>query len=150
MLNSGWVEPGRQDYAAPDLVLHAAVALGADGDRARLALMTAGMREGRKIGQIAEAVAAASKATGLDAKILRAKAESPEIKAQAEASTAEYFAHQLGNSQRPAFILTDQIGNKAVFGGLVKIEPLAAAIDAMLADCAAYADHAAHHAPPPP
>src|SRR6185312_7816034 len=41
MLNSGWVEPGRQDYSAPDLVLQAAVALGADGDRARLALMAA-------------------------------------------------------------------------------------------------------------
>jgi len=37
----------------------------------------------------------------------------------------------------------------AVFSGLVRIEPLAATIDAMLADSAAYAAHAAHHGKAP-
>jgi hypothetical protein len=51
--------------------------------------------------------------------------------------------------QRPAFILTDAIGDKAVFSGLVRLEPLAATIDAMLADTASYSAHKAHHGVPP-
>ena len=55
--------------------------------------------------------------------------------------------HQI--SQRPAVLLEDAIGDKAVVSGLWRIEPLAATIDAMLADSAAYAAHAAHFGPPP-
>jgi hypothetical protein len=36
-----------------------------------------------------------------------------------------------------------------VFSGLVKIEPIAATIDAMLSDTAAYAAYAAHFGAPP-
>jgi hypothetical protein len=64
-----------------------------------------------------------------------------------DASTAEFLAHRI--SQRPAFILEDAIGDKAVFSGLVAMEPLAATIDAMLSDTAAYASHAAHQGTPP-
>jgi hypothetical protein len=46
-------------------------------------------------------------------------------------------------------VVTDAIGDKAVFSGLVRAEPIAAAIDAMLVDTAAYAAHAAHFGPPP-
>ena len=66
---------------------------------------------------------------------------------QIAASSAEFFAHQV--NQRPAFVLTDGIGDKAVFSGLVRLEPLAATLDAMLADTAAYAAHAAHFGGPP-
>jgi hypothetical protein len=57
------------------------------------------------------------------------------------------LSHQI--NQRPAFVLTDAIGDKAVFSGLVQLEPLTATLDAMLADTAAYAAHKAHHGPPP-
>ena len=79
---------------------------------------------------------------------VRARAESPEVKARVDASTAEFHAHQI--TQRPAFVLTDTIGDKAVFSGLVRAEPVASAIEAMLADTAAYAAHAAHFGTPPP
>jgi hypothetical protein len=69
------------------------------------------------------------------------------VRKRVQATTAEFLAHQI--SQRPAFVLTDAIGDKAVFSGLVRIEPLAAAIDAMLADTAAYAAHRAHYGPVP-
>jgi len=36
-----------------------------------------------------------------------------------------------------------------VFSGLVRIEPLIATVDAMLADTAAYASHKAHYGNPP-
>lgn len=148
MLHSGWVEPKRKDgYPAPNLVAEAARGLGIVGDEARLALAHGALREGMKVGDLTTSVAIAAKATGLDAKKLTAGARSKQVRLRVDQSTAEFHAHQIG--QRPAFILTDAIGDKAVFSGLVRIEPLAAAIEAMLADTAAYAAHAAHHPPPP-
>ena len=147
-LDSGWVESARQgDYRAPNHVAEAARDLGATDDTVRLALMRAAMREGKKIGDLAVAVTVAAKAGKLDAKKLRARAASAAVVARVAASTAEFSAHQL--SQRPAFIVTSAIGDKAVFSGLATAAPLAGAIDAMLADCAAYASHAAHFSPPP-
>jgi len=69
------------------------------------------------------------------------------VKARVAASTKEFFAHQI--NQRPAFVITDEIGDKAVFSGLVRLEPLAATIDAMAADTAAYAAHKTHQGVPP-
>lgn len=149
MLNSGWFEAKRAgNYQVPNLVAEAGKDFGFTGDELRLAIARAALREGRKVGDMAEAVAVASKAGKLNAKKLRTRAESAEVRSRVEASTAEFHAHEV--SQRPTFILTDAIGDKAVFSGLVRIEPLAATIDAMLADTAAYAAHASHHGKPPP
>ena len=148
MLNSGWFEAGRAGhYEAPNLVAEAGKDFGFTGDELRLALSHAGVREGLKIGDLATAVAVAAKATKIPAKKLRMRAESAEVKARVEASTKEFFAHQI--NQRPAFVLEDAIGDKAVFSGLVRLEPLVATVDAMLADTAAYAAHKAHHGGPP-
>ncbi len=148
MLSTGWFEPDlKGNYEAPNLVAEAGRDLGIADDRLRIALAHAAMREGRKIGRMAEAVAVAAKATGLGAKKLRAHAESAKVRARVEASTAEFHAHRLFQA-RPAFILEDPIGDKAVVAGLVRAEPLAALLDAMLSDTAAYAAHAAHHPPP--
>jgi predicted DsbA family dithiol-disulfide isomerase len=144
MLNSGWYEQDRKGhYEIPNLVAEAGRDFGFNGDEVRLALSHAALREGRKIGGIAEAVAVASQATGIKPAELQARAESSEVKARVAASTAEFHAHQI--NQRPSFILQDAIGDKAVFSGLVRLAPLVATIDAMLADTAAYAAHTAHH-----
>ncbi|MEO7599916.1 MAG: disulfide bond formation protein DsbA [Opitutus sp.] len=144
MLNAGWFEPERKgDYIVPNLVAEAGKDFGYTGDELRIALSRAGVREGRKIGNIVEAVTAASEVTGVNAAELRARAESPEVRARVEASTTEFLSHQI--NQRPAFILEDAIGDKAVFSGLVRLEPLVATIDAMLSDTGAYAAHKAHH-----
>jgi predicted DsbA family dithiol-disulfide isomerase len=148
MLNSGWFEPERKGvYLAPNLVAEAGRDFGVSDDRLRLALSKATNHEGRKLGDMAEAVAVGAAALAVDPVKLRARAESPEVKARVDASTAEFHAHQI--TQRPAFVLTDVIGDKAVFSGLVRVEPLAAAVEAMLADTAAYAAHAAHFGNPP-
>ena len=149
MLNSGWLEPERKgSYLAPNLVAEAGRDFGFADDRLRLALTQAAERQGRKLGDMAESVAVVAAATGLDAAKLRARAESADVLARVQASTAEFHAHQV--TQRPAFVLTDAIGDKAVFSGLIRAEPIAAAVDAMLADSAAYAAHAAHFGKPPP
>jgi len=148
MLNSGWLEPERKGvYLAPNLVAEAGRDLGFGDDRLRLALTHAAEREGRRLGDMAEAVAVAAVATGLDPAKLRARTESPDVLARITASTAEFHAHQI--TQRPAFVVTDVIGDKAVFSGLIRAEPMATAIDAMLADTAAYAAHGAHFGNPP-
>lgn len=151
MLNSGWFEAARQGrYEAPNWVADAAKDFGFQGDEIRLALAHAGVREGKKIGDLGTAVAVAVEAGGrkLNARKLRAAAESDAVRARVDASTREFHAHQI--NQRPSFVLADAIGDKAVFSGLVRLEPLVATIDAMLADTAAYAAHAAHHGGPPP
>ena len=147
-LNPDWVEPElKGNYTAPNFVSEAGRELGITDDRLRLALMHAGMREGRKIGQFSEAVAVAAQATGLDAAKLHTLAESPAIQQRVHTSTAEF--HALKINQRPAFLLENPIGDRAVFSGLVALAPLAATIDAMLADTAAYSSYAAHHGTPP-
>ncbi|MSU24387.1 MAG: disulfide bond formation protein DsbA [Opitutus sp.] len=150
MLNSGWFEPVKPGtYPAASYVAEAAKDFGFTGDEIRLALSHAGEREGQKIGRLEVAVAIAAQAGGkkLPAKKLRAAAESKAVAARIDASTQEFFAHQI--SQRPAFVLSDDIGDKAVFSGLVHLEPLTAAIDAMLADVAAYTSFKSHHGNPP-
>ena len=148
MLNSGWMEPERKGhYPAPNLVVEAAKDLGAMDDRVRLALAVAALRDGRKIGDMAEAVAVAAAAGGIDAAELQAQAASADIARRVQAATAEF--HALNVTQRPTFLIEDPIGDRAVFSGLVAFAPLAATLDAMLADTAAYGAHAAHHGAPP-
>ena len=53
-------------------------------------------------------------------------------------------------NQRPTFVIADTIGDRAIFSGLAQAAPLIATLDAMFADEAAYAAHAAHFGPPPP
>jgi predicted DsbA family dithiol-disulfide isomerase len=144
MLNSGWFEAHRKgQYAAPNLVAEAGRDFGFNGDELRLAITQAALSEGRKVGDFQVAAEAASGITGVNARELRQRAESAEVRARVDASTAEFLAHQI--NQRPAFILEDAIGDKVVFSGLVRLEPLVSTIEAMIADTAAYASHAAHH-----
>jgi predicted DsbA family dithiol-disulfide isomerase len=150
-LNTGWIDPaGPGDYAVPNLVAEAARSLLADpeDDRVRIALAEAALHAGRKIGHDLDLAAAiAAKAAKIDVKKLRQAAASPAVRERVAASTAEFVAHRI--NQRPAFVLTSVIGDKAVFSGLVRAEPLAATVESMLADAARYASFAAHFGPPP-
>jgi predicted DsbA family dithiol-disulfide isomerase len=136
-----------KEYLAPNLVSEAARDLGVTDDRVRLAIAQAALREGRKVGQWEEAATVAATAAGLNSAALLKTAKSPAIEARARATTAEFHALQV--AQRPTFLLENSIGDRAVFSGLVAVAPLAATIDAMLNDAAAYASHAAHFGPPP-
>jgi predicted DsbA family dithiol-disulfide isomerase len=146
-LNPDWFEPGIKQYVVPNLVAEAARDLGMNDDRVRLALAHAAMREGRKIGRWEVAVAVAAKAGKLNKVKLLARAKSPEVAARIEQTTAEFHALQV--TQRPTYLIENSIGDRAVFSGIVRVEPLAAAIDALLADQAAYDSWRAHFGPPP-
>ncbi len=143
MLNSGWFEEGWTEYLAPNLVAEAAKDFGVTDDRARLAIARAALVDGRKVGRWEESASIAAAACQLNGAELRARAESKEIKDRAQRTTAEF--HDLKVTQRPTFLLENNIGDRAVFSGLATAEPLSAALDAMLHDALGYASYAAHH-----
>ena len=147
MLNSGWFDPALREYLAPNLVCEAARDFGVNDDRVRLAIANAAVREGRRVGQWEISAEIGAAAAGVDAGRLLDQARSPEVAARAKVSTEEF--HGLKISQRPAFVLEDAIGDRAVFSGLVSMKPLEATIDAMLSDVAGYAAHKAHFGTPP-
>ena len=148
MLNSGWFEPDIREYLVPNLVAEAAKDLGVTDDRVRLAIAQAALRDGRQVGRWDAAVSVAAEAAQLDPKTLLARAQSREIAERSLATTREFNALQV--TQRPAFLIENSIGDRAVFSGIVRLEPLAAAIEALLADEAAYASFAAHFGATPP
>jgi len=142
VLNSGWFEPEIKQYLVPNYVAQAAKEFGISDDRVRLAIAHAGLREGKKVGRWEEAIAAAAPAAGIDPVKLQTRAQSSEVAAKAQATTAEFHALQV--TQRPTFLIENSIGDRAVLSGLVRAEPLSAAIDALLADEAAYLSWKAH------
>ncbi len=147
MLNADWFDADIKQYLAPNLIAEAAKDLKVTDDRVRLALSHAALREGKKVGRWEVAVEVAAAAGGLDGETLLKRAKSAKIEARARATTAEFHALQV--TQRPTFLLENNIGDRAVFSGLARAEPIAAAMDAMLADAAAQASYGAHygHAP---
>ena len=147
MLKSGWMT-GLKEYLAPNCVAEAAKDFGVTDDRVRLALMEAALCAGKKVGEWDVSVAVAAWAANLDAAALLKTSRSPEIEKRVRATTAEFHALQV--TQRPAFVLENNIGDRAVFSGLVKAGPIASTSDMMLDDAAAYASHAAHFGSPLP
>jgi len=148
MLNTDWYDASLKEWLAPNAVAEAAKDFGIADDRVRLALSQAALREGRKVSDwnvCAEIGAAAGK---IDKKKLLDAAQSSAVEKRLRASTAEFHAMQI--TQRPTFVIDTEIGDRAIFSGLVRLEPLASTIDGMLDDGISYAAHKAHFGDPPP
>jgi len=148
MLSTDWYDPSLPEWLAPNCVAEAAKDFGFSDDRVRLALAHGALREGKKVGDWNVSAQIGAEAGGIDAGKLLERARSPQIEKRIRASTAEFHALQI--NQRPAFVIDTEIGDRAVFSGIVKLELLAATIDSMLDDAAAYAAHKAHFGDPPP
>ena len=147
MLHSGWWEADIREYLAPNAVAEAAREFGATGDEVRLALARAALEEGCKVGRWDIAAEIAAPVAGVDPADLAATARSEAVQERIRASTRSFCDLQV--TQRPTFLLTDEIDDRAVFSGLVQMEPLAATIDQMIADCRAYRSWKAHFGGPP-
>src|SRR5262249_57586811 len=96
---------------------------GLTGDGVRLAVAHAGLREGKEIGDWDVGIEVGAEAGGIDAAELRKHARSAKTERRVRASTAEFHALQI--TQRPAFVIDTEIGDRASFSGVVKLEPLA-------------------------
>jgi predicted DsbA family dithiol-disulfide isomerase len=147
MLNTEWYDPSLPEWLAPNCVAEAAKDFGFTDDRVRLALAHAALREGKEIGDWNVAADNGAEAGGIDTGKLLERARSAEIEQRVRLSTAEFHALQI--TQRPAFVIDTEIGDRAVFSGVVKLEPLTATIDSMLDDAGVYAAHKAHFGDPP-
>ena len=148
MLHSGWLDPVLPEFLAANCIAEAAKDFGVTDDRVRLALMEAAMREGKKVADWNVSAGVAAKAAGLNESSLLAKARATEMEQRVRASTAEF--HALKATSRPTFVLDSNIGDRTMFSGCWRAEPLITAIDSMLADAAAYASWKAHCGEPPP
>jgi predicted DsbA family dithiol-disulfide isomerase len=147
MLNTDWYDSSLPEWLPPNCVAEAAKDFGFVDDRVRLALSHAALREGKKVGDWEIAAELGAGAAEIDGKKLLERARSPEIEQRVRASTAEFHALQV--TQRPTFVVDTEIGDRAVFSGIVKLEPLVATLDSMLEDAAAYVAHKAHFGDPP-
>jgi predicted DsbA family dithiol-disulfide isomerase len=148
MLRTDWYEPVLPEYLAPNLVAEGARDLGVADDRVRLALSNAILREGAPaIRELEVAAEIGAKAAGIDKAKLLERTRSAEVEKRIRASTAQW--HELRVTQRPTFVIDTKIGDRAIFSGVIKLEPIAATIDSMLEDAAFYATHAAHFGEPP-
>src|SRR4029077_11487916 len=135
------------EWLAPNCVAEAARDFGFVDDRVRLALAHAAVREGKKVSDWEIAAEIGAVAGNIDRKKVLDRARSPEIEKRVRVSTAEFHALQI--TQRPAFLIDTEIGDRAVFSGVVKLEPLTATLNSMLDDAAAYAAYKAHFGDPP-
>jgi predicted DsbA family dithiol-disulfide isomerase len=149
-IRAEWYDPKLDEYLAPNLVAEAAIdfGVGRDDDRVRIAIAEAGLLQGRPTSQLAEAVTIAVAAVPeLDPKSLSERASRPEIEQRIRATTAEFHALQV--TQRPTYLLENQIGDRAVLSGIAKPEPLIATIDQMLADAKAQQEYDQSNEPMP-
>jgi predicted DsbA family dithiol-disulfide isomerase len=147
MLSTDWYDASLPEWLAPNCVAEAAKDFGITDDRVRLALARAALREGKGVADWNIAAEIAAKAGGIEAGKLVERAKSQEIDGRVRLSTAEFHALQI--TQRPAFLVDTEIGDRAIFSGVVKLEPIAATIDSMLDDASMYAAHKAHFGEPP-
>jgi predicted DsbA family dithiol-disulfide isomerase len=148
MLKPGWYRPNIQECLAPNAIAEAARDLGVADDRVRLAIADATLRDGTDTNDWEVTAEIAANAGKLDPRKLLDRAKSAEIEQRVRESTAEW--HNLKVTQRPTFVFDSDIGDRAVFSGFAKVEPLIATAEAMLDDIAAYQSHAAHFGEPPP
>ena len=147
MLNTDWYDPKLPEWLAPNCVAEAAKDFEISDDRVRLALAHAALREGKKVADWDVSAQVGADAGKIDKKKLLERAKSSEIEKRIRASTAEFHALQV--TQRPTFLIDTEIGDRAVFSGIVKLEPFVATLDGMLDDAVVYAAHAAHFGAPP-
>jgi predicted DsbA family dithiol-disulfide isomerase len=147
MLHSGWLDPWQPEFLGANCTAEAAKDFGVADDRVRLALMEGAMRKGQKVGNWETCAAIAAKAGRLNEKKLLAKARSKEIEKRVRSSTATF--HALQATQRPTFVLDSNIGDRVVFSGIWRLDPLVAAIESMLADASAYQSWKVHVGDPP-
>src|ERR1043166_3983865 len=127
MLTTEWYDASLKEWLPPNAVAEAAKDFGVTDDRVRLAIAHAAVREGKKVADWNVCVEAGAAAGKIDKQKLLNAAKSAEVEKRLRDSTAEFHAMQI--TQRPTFVVDTEIGDRAIFSGVIKLEPIAATID---------------------
>lgn len=120
------------DALIPDRIAEAARTLGATGNDVRLALSHAALVDGLQITRPEVGIEIAATTAELDPAQLDAEFGSERPMQTLANAKAEWLA--LGLGQRPTFVLTNEIGDKALFSGIWQSQPLIRTVEAMLSD----------------
>ena len=112
-----FVLPGTKICTLNISVAEAARDFGVTDDRLRLAKIEEAMCKGQKVGNREISVAVAAKAARLKPAALLKKARSLEMEKRVRTTTAEFRALRV--TQRPTFVLDSNIGDRAIFSGLL-------------------------------
>jgi predicted DsbA family dithiol-disulfide isomerase len=147
MLKTDWYDASLREWLPPNAVAEAAKDFGITDDHVRLALSWAALREGKRVSEWDVCAEIAATAANLDKKKLLEAAKSSDVEKRLRASSAEFRSFQI--TQRPAFVVDTEIGDRAIFSGVVRLEPIAATIESVLDDALSYAAHKAHFGGPP-
>lgn len=139
-MDLGWWDDG-YDWLVPDRVATAARLLGCTGNEARLALAKAGLLDGRKITDLRVAADVASSATDIPAALLAMTANAANTTTCLFEWSREFRAS--GVALRPAFQLTNDLGDRVVLSGIWNAEPLISAVEALLRDERSYREFVA-------
>jgi predicted DsbA family dithiol-disulfide isomerase len=145
-LNPAW-NRGPHTTLQPNLAAEAARELGCGDDRVRRALAHAALIEGLPIYHKREAVRVAAAAGGLDQAKLIKLMDEPRIEERIRESGEEFASYRI--DQRPGFVIRSDIGDRVVYSGVWRLEPLDAAIGALIKDEDEYARFAAANEPLP-
>jgi predicted DsbA family dithiol-disulfide isomerase len=145
-LNPAW-NRGPHTTLQPNVAAEAARELGCSDDRVRRALAYAALIEGIPINHKREAVRVAAAAGGLDVTRLSQLMDEPKIEERIRDSGEEFASYRI--DQRPGFVIRSDIGDRVVLSGIWRLEPLEAAIGAMINDEEEYARFAAANEPLP-
>ncbi|PYK31945.1 MAG: disulfide bond formation protein DsbA [Verrucomicrobia bacterium] len=148
MLNTDWYDANLKEWLPPNAVAEAGRDFGIIDDRIRLAISNAALREGQKVSDWNVCAEIGAGAGRIDKQKLIGVAKSPAVEKRLRDSTAEFHAMQI--TQRPTFVIDTEIGDRAIFSGVMKLEAIAATIESMLDDADFYAAYKAHHGDPPP
>lgn len=147
MLNTDWYDASLKEWLPPNAVAEAAKDFGVSDDRVRLSLTHAALRDGKKVSDWDVCAEIGANAARLDKEKLLKTAQSPAVEKRMRESTAEFHAMQV--TQRPTFVIDTEIGDRAIFSGVVTLEPMVATLDSMIDDAIGYAAHKAHFGDPP-
>ncbi|HME82142.1 MAG TPA: DsbA family protein [Candidatus Eremiobacteraceae bacterium] len=145
-VNPAWRDSSDDATWHADVAAEAARGLGITDDRVRLALTHAAFVDGKHLARREVAIEVAAAAAGVPAEALEREMGDARTIARLQESTASFKA--LGVEVRPAFVFTNDIGDKAVLSGLFRYESLASCADEMLAAADGYAAYGAAHPQP--
>jgi predicted DsbA family dithiol-disulfide isomerase len=143
-MNLGWWREG-YDWLVPDRVVAAARSLGATGIEVRLAIARAGLCDGEDITNPSVAIDIACRVSGIARASLQTALNAPETLLWLAESARQFQAS--GVTLRPAFVLENDLGDRAILSGIWNTEPLSAAITALLTDEESYHSFVASRAP---
>lgn len=147
-LNPAWHTSMDDSSLFPNLAAEGARALGVTDDRVRRALSRAAMIDGKAVPKREVALAIAAEAGGLDRARLAAAMDDHTTLSRIVTSTIEF--RELPVGVIPTFVISNDVGDRAILSGQYEYATLGAVVREMLQASTRYAEFMAKNPDPAP